>query len=222
MELSKNVQGVVGFQFEPQLSDGEKSPDYDSDTDTGSYSSSSENSQNAEILECQKQESLSCKCGSCSWMPSITEQICCHDIDEIKYFKLGGIKHFATNLLKKSTTSCEYIFLFTSESSCITEHEDFNPIVLLPNALWTAMVIEHTRKNTKLQKREEAVTNKMYRYTAYRQFTGFIHNRLGKGVRRIIPACVVNAIREKFPEQNGIYVGFLGEDDNVSELKDTW
>ena len=31
---------------------------------------------------------------------------------------------------------------------------------------------------------------------------------LGKKNRRVIPACVVNAIRREFPEESGYYEGF--------------
>ena len=66
----------------------------------------------------------------------------------------------------------------------------------------------------------ENIKNKKYRYTAYRQFTGLIHNKLGRGVRRIILSCVVNAIRNEFSEDNWIYGGFVGDDETVSELND--
>ena len=47
-----------------------------------------------------------------------------------------------------------------------------------------------------------------YRLAAYRQFTNWIHNFLGKGNRQVIPSCVVNTIRNKFPESDNVYVGF--------------
>lgn len=47
-----------------------------------------------------------------------------------------------------------------------------------------------------------------YRLAAYRQFTLWAHGRLGRHTRRVIPACVVNRIREKFTEGSGIYKGF--------------
>ena len=44
-----------------------------------------------------------------------------------------------------------------------------------------------------------------YRLAAYRQF---IHWRLGRGVHRVIPSCVVAAVRHEFPEDDGVYTGF--------------
>ena len=90
--------------------------------------------------------------------------------------------------------------------------------MLLKSCLWTALVALHDRESRGLPNRDE-VPNKSYRYAAYRQFCWFIHSRLGKGVRRVIPACVVSKIREQFPSSDGVYVGFKG-DSEVVEMDD--
>lgn len=45
---------------------------------------------------------------------------------------------------------------------------------------------------------------------AYRQFCLWAHQgqRLGKHNRKVLPACVVSAIRKKYPEENEDYTGF--------------
>ena len=35
-----------------------------------------------------------------------------------------------------------------------------------------------------------------------------MHARLGRGVRRVIPACVVNKIQAEYPSDDEQYVGF--------------
>ena len=47
-----------------------------------------------------------------------------------------------------------------------------------------------------------------YRYTSYKQFTWWIHSRLGKGVWKVIPSCVVWSIRKNYPSENGVYTDF--------------
>ena len=47
---------------------------------------------------------------------------------------------------------------------------------------------------------------RLYRLAAYRQFTNWTYNFLGKGNRRVVPACVVKTVRLKFPEPQ--YTGF--------------
>ena len=50
-----------------------------------------------------------------------------------------------------------------------------------------------------------------YRFTAYQNYTAWSHyyESLGKGVRVVIPSCVVTRIRECFPNAEGVpYVGF--------------
>lgn len=65
-----------------------------------------------------------------------------------------------------------------------------------------------------------------FRYAAYRQFTWFLYAKLGRGVRRVIPSCVVTAIRQKFPESDGSYSIFKGEDNEAdvitSEIDEAW
>ena len=58
------------------------------------------------------------------------------------------------------------------------------------------------------------------RLVAYRQYTWFTHGLLGKRQRRVIPACVVNCIRQQYPEANEeTYTGFeeAGNDDGDNE-----
>lgn len=47
-----------------------------------------------------------------------------------------------------------------------------------------------------------------YRLAAYRHFTLWAHGKLGRHRRVVIPSCVVNYIRQVYPEASGIYIGF--------------
>ncbi|XP_044180558.1 uncharacterized protein LOC122961799 [Acropora millepora] len=69
---------------------------------------------------------------------------------------------------------------------------------------------------------DEAVAKINYRYAAYRQFTWWVHDRLGKYVRRVIPACVVKEIRAAFPDSQGNYTGFRTPDESYSEVDLSW
>ena len=91
---------------------------------------------------------------------------------------------------------------------CITNHESFQAVVLNEDALYTHLVALNDMWSSYLPARDNVPT-KSYRYAAYRQFTWFAHNRrLGRGIRRRIPACVLRIIREKFPDPRGDYVGY--------------
>lgn len=47
------------------------------------------------------------------------------------------------------------------------------------------------------------------RKAAYRQYVLWQFGKLGQGNRRVVPSCLVLAIRHKFPSENGLYMGFM-------------
>ena len=50
--------------------------------------------------------------------------------------------------------------------------------------------------------------NRSYRYGGYKQYTFWVHNHLGRGVRKVIPSCAVWEIRRKYPSEDGKYKVF--------------
>ena len=57
-----------------------------------------------------------------------------------------------------------------------------------------------------------------WRYAAYRQFIWWVHNKLGRNVRRVIPSCAICRIRAEFEDDNANYTHFQGDDTEVSEI----
>ena len=51
-----------------------------------------------------------------------------------------------------------------------------------------------------------------WRIACYRQFTYWIHQKLGRKVSRIVPACVTKIIHETFRSQDRQYRGFMFAD----------
>jgi len=56
-----------------------------------------------------------------------------------------------------------------------------------------------------------------YRYASYRNYIWWIHGRLGRGNRRVIPSCAVSRIRAEFEEEDGNYSTFMGNDEEENE-----
>ena len=70
-------------------------------------------------------------------------------------------------------------------------------------------------------KKPNFIYSRSLRHAAYRQFCWFVHARLGRGARRIIPSCVVNKIRADYPNYDGHYVGFKDGIES-SEINFSW
>ena len=49
-----------------------------------------------------------------------------------------------------------------------------------------------------------------------------MHGRLGRRIRRVIPACAVTKIRNVYPEPSGIYTGFEDVDIDDTEVDESW
>lgn len=84
--------------------------------------------------------------------------------------------------------------------------------------------LSRVTKNSTIDLTYFAKKFRTYRYGAYRQFCWFIHNKLGRGVRRVIPACAVCKIRKEYPSVDGRYTGFKGdaEGGELVEMDFSW
>ena len=49
---------------------------------------------------------------------------------------------------------------------------------------------------------DDNFSNRLLRYTTYKQFIRWVFKHLGKGNRRVIPSCALWKFREHFPEPN--------------------
>ncbi|XP_057295551.1 uncharacterized protein LOC130624317 [Hydractinia symbiolongicarpus] len=186
---------VLGFQFEPEFQDDEEH------SEPEEYSDISLDDANLRAITAEGDRKAGvdgwCTCGHCVVLDTERECICCHEIDEIKYFKLDDCR-------------------------CITEHDSFSNVMLDRGVLWTALISLYDRENASLPCDRDNVPSQSYRYASYRQFSWFIHTRLGRGVRRVIPACVVAKIRTAFPSESGNYTRFREGGTNVPEIEMVW
>ncbi|XP_037561720.1 P2X purinoceptor 7-like [Dermacentor silvarum] len=85
---------------------------------------------------------------------------------------------------------------------CITRHSHFPGICLNPGVLEAAFYALQ-----ELGVRVEGELHEKYRVVAYRLFTKWIWKRLGRWDQVVLPACVVERIRQEFP--SATYVRFL-------------
>ncbi|XP_076084719.1 uncharacterized protein LOC143055455 [Mytilus galloprovincialis] len=90
--------------------------------------------------------------------------------------------------------------------NCHSTLHDFHNVVLDPLVLEVAM----RYRNDMIAQPPDQDYNRSHRHTAYRQYVLWIHGYLGAGNRQVIPSCCVWAIRNRFPDPSGQYVGFIG------------
>ena len=85
----------------------------------------------------------------------------------------------------------------------VTKLEAFENIVLGINVLSVAII-----SHSDIYADNPEYTHASYRKAAYTQYTMWIHGYLGRGNRQVIPSCIVWAVRRRYPEPHGIYLGF--------------
>ena len=88
-------------------------------------------------------------------------------------------------------------------AKCVTNFEHFFNICLDHMVLSVAI---HNRADIRADPIDYSPGS--YRKAAYRQFILWAHGYLGRGNRRVVPSCVVLAIRRWYPSPTGIYLGF--------------
>ena len=132
-----------------------------------------------EVQETRFDHNRWCKCRKCPPMSTDKESVCCRELDEA-HSKIG-------------------------DHSCITCNSSFERVCLDSEVLQTALV---AMRDVRFEDYQNPIPQRTFRLAAYRQFTWWIHTRLGRSVRRIIPACVVTSIRQHYPEESGVHTEF--------------
>ncbi|XP_052778727.1 P2X purinoceptor 7-like [Mya arenaria] len=119
-----------------------------------------------------------CQCGKCV-QTTVIESVCCCSIDLVQ------------------------ARMMEQQVSCISDHEGFKSNCLNHWVIETSFFEYLQREGPPL---EDTPMNETYRYVSYRRFARFIWKHLPKHSRKVLPLCVVNAIRQAFPSEE--YCGF--------------
>ena len=70
---------------------------------------------------------------------------------------------------------------------CITKPSRFKIVCMKKSVLHASLsALNHLRGDSM-----ENLDNSSYRFAGYKQYTFWVHNYLGKGVRKVIPSCAV-------------------------------
>ena len=87
--------------------------------------------------------------------------------------------------------------------TCITNYTAFTNICLDRDILEVCI-----KARCDIRADEFNFSMESFRKAGYRQFALWRYGKLGRGNRRVIPACAVRRIREHYPAPDGRYMGF--------------
>ncbi|XP_072006292.1 uncharacterized protein [Engystomops pustulosus] len=131
-----------------------------------------------EDTEGRLQNNQWCKCGSCKKMTTVEESICC-----CEFQAMDRLRHNIT---------------------CVTQHPDFTSRIYSRDFL-----IELLQFSLRVTQRQfERQENRFLRWACYVKVTNLVYGFLGQGNRIPLPSCVVNKIRDIYPDPNATYTGF--------------
>lgn len=92
------------------------------------------------------------------------------------------------------------------QRKCVTTHTRFQKLCLDPDVLQLTI-----RNRGDIRNDREDNSTRSFRKASYRQYVLGHYGYLGKGNRKVCPACVVNVVRCYYPSQTGVYMGFRHE-----------
>ena len=179
--------GLHDMSLDPRLpvsdhdSDGELSTVGFNDYDTDDEEASTRDTATFSRLEQNPQEW--CSCSNCSIMESELESYCCTESSLIVETVIG----------QTGKTCVTYVEMFQKAI------EDEEMLKLQANGL------------VDIKRHEDGtIRQDSLRFTAYSTFLQICNLRFcGKGVRYVLPSCVVRRIRELFPSPDGQYRDFM-------------
>ena len=86
---------------------------------------------------------------------------------------------------------------------CVTTHARFAKLCLDPDVLQLAVQNRGDIRNDR-----EDNSTRSFRKSEHRQYVLDHYGHLGKGNRKVCPSCVVLKVRQNYPSQTGVYMGF--------------
>ncbi|XP_075542401.1 P2X purinoceptor 7-like [Dermacentor variabilis] len=120
-------------------------------------------------------------------------------IGHVHWCRCGRCRAMETQLESVCCRDLGRVDALRGNEACITTHPTFVQACLNVHALEVACYAP-------VEDRPAPEIHRRYRYTAYRQFARWVWHRLGRGNRKVLPSCVVAAVRDAFPSE--VYAGF--------------
>ena len=88
------------------------------------------------------------------------------------------------------------------DCECISDTDGFHDVCMNKNILEALGAWHH------FSGEQSVLCNKSFRFIAYKQYIWWIYGKLGKDIRKPIPSCIVNKVRNIFPAPDNIYIPY--------------
>ena len=103
----------------------------------------------------------------------------------------GECKHMAVWLLIQKAcvvrTLMKFLQKFSAGQKCITKPSRFKIVCMEKPVLYASLSALNYLRGDSM----ETLDYSSYKFAGYKQYTFWVHNYLGKGVRKVIPSCAV-------------------------------
>ena len=156
-----------------------------------------------------------CKCGNCKVLPTREENVCCKEIKHCPHLLKGKIcfmifhspmPHFSdmkcicdhplvSSILNKEILRIQLLTLWDTTRSSADINNRCLPCFYFFSFNYTELVLRNLR------------------FSSYRSIYFWIYGKKNptKKFRLALPSCLVSLVREMYPEDTGVYTGFINK-----------
>ena len=147
-----------------------------------------------------------CHCGGfCKQMETKEESICCNDLDNTELMISNASQNGEVIVTYDDNLEITRNNEGKKKITCLVQLTSYKNIITNKELLFA---YQHQRSSLFAEPEPDNSNNEELRFSAYCLSTSYIHGKLGRFNRRVLPSCMVSTIRRLYPSQDDNYTGF--------------